>query len=71
MPSKWQREFTCDWCASIKSDVQGELRVRSWSGWKTQWRLCRACTNHLFELRGQQTYGSVTAFAEWQKQVGE
>lgn len=71
MPSRWQREFTCDWCAKRSSDVQGRLVVRSWSGWKTAWQLCRQCMNHLFELRGQQTYEGVTQFQQWQAEVGE
>jgi len=65
MPSRWQREFSCNWCGSISTRLEGELRLPGWAGWKVAWRLCHNCVEHLFELRGQQTYGSATEFAKW------
>lgn len=65
MPSRWQREFTCDWCAKRSQDFGGTLNVRSWYGVKRAWTLCDTCVRRLFFLRGHATYADNQSFDEW------
>ena len=62
MPSRWQREFMCDWCGERATRLAGELRTPGLLGWGTQWRLCDECIDALFALRGSMTWEHMQAF---------
>lgn len=53
MPTRWQREFTCDVCAGREFHCAGELRTHGRLGWSLQWRICDTCLDRLFNWRGQ------------------
>lgn len=59
MLSRWQREYTCDWCGAIQRRLGGTLSVHSATGWHVVWRICDPCLDCLFNLRGEQTYDQV------------
>lgn len=69
MPSRWQREFTCDWCACLSSQLGSILSVRSWYGMKRAWSLCEKCTKRLFYLRGHATYADNLSFDDWLRKL--
>jgi len=69
MPSKWQREFTCDWCAMRSFALAATLNVRSWYGMRRAWSLCETCTNRLFYLRGHATYADNVSFDDWLRKL--
>jgi len=69
MPSRWQREFTCDWCACRSFQLEGILNVRSWFGYKRAWSLCDKCVQRLFYLRGHATYADNLTFEDYLRQL--
>lgn len=52
MPSRWQREFTCDVCATRTTHLAGELRTPGRLGWAITWRICDSCLDRIFTWRG-------------------
>lgn len=51
MPSRWQREFTCDWCGDRTRRFGAAMTAWAPWGWQTIWLLCTPCVDRLWEMR--------------------
>lgn len=62
MPSRWQREYRCDWCGGLSQRLGGEIRTPGLLGWGLQYRLCLPCVERLRDLMVTDRYADIAAW---------
>jgi hypothetical protein len=61
MLSRWQHEYSCDWCGTLSKRSGGRVSVYGRTGWGTLWRICPACIDRLRATRDAVVWGEVAS----------